>query len=312
MNKNDMILGASGVLVASTLWGTTGVAATFAPDVSPLAIGAAAMGIGGVLQALIALPQIAYSKSQIISQWKLLLVGSLAIMIYPLAFYSSMRLAGVAVGTVVSIGFAPIASALIEYFFDKKKLSKRFKAGALLGITGATILCIAKADTQLNYSLSALNSDVAGILLGIVAATTYALYSWDAHRLMKLGIPARAAMGTLFGVGGVFLFPTLILTGKPFLYSWSNAAVGIYMAIIPMFFGYLCFGYGLARIPASMATTISLFEPAVAAILAVVIVGEILPVAAWNGIALIICSLFVLTMPSVDLKSTLRKVYNRV
>lgn len=32
------------VLVASVLWGTTGTAATFAPAVGPLAIGAAAMG----------------------------------------------------------------------------------------------------------------------------------------------------------------------------------------------------------------------------------------------------------------------------
>jgi len=38
------------VLAASVLWGTTGTAATFAPAVGPLAIGAAAMGLGGLLQ----------------------------------------------------------------------------------------------------------------------------------------------------------------------------------------------------------------------------------------------------------------------
>ena len=42
------------VLAASVLWGTTGTAATFAPGVGPLAIGAAAMGLGGLLQALTA------------------------------------------------------------------------------------------------------------------------------------------------------------------------------------------------------------------------------------------------------------------
>jgi DME family drug/metabolite transporter len=35
------------ILVASLLWGTTGTVASFAPDVSPLAIGAFAMGFGG-------------------------------------------------------------------------------------------------------------------------------------------------------------------------------------------------------------------------------------------------------------------------
>lgn len=36
------------MLAASVLWGTTGTAATFAPAVGPLAIGAAAMGLGGL------------------------------------------------------------------------------------------------------------------------------------------------------------------------------------------------------------------------------------------------------------------------
>jgi len=46
--------GVAAVTAASALWGTTGTAATFTSGVGPLAIGAAALGIGGVLQALIA------------------------------------------------------------------------------------------------------------------------------------------------------------------------------------------------------------------------------------------------------------------
>ena len=51
--------GALSVVAASVLWGTTGTAATFAPGVSPLAIGAVAMGAGGLLQALVAARRIA-------------------------------------------------------------------------------------------------------------------------------------------------------------------------------------------------------------------------------------------------------------
>lgn len=50
--------GIAAILLTSILWGTTGTAATFAPDAGPLAIGAAALGIGGLLQALIALPSL--------------------------------------------------------------------------------------------------------------------------------------------------------------------------------------------------------------------------------------------------------------
>ncbi|VDY36490.1 Uncharacterised protein [Morganella morganii] len=74
--------------------GTTGVSATFAPDVSPVAIGAAAMGFGGLLQAAIAITPIRRSLGTFRQQWHLLLLGAVAVAVYPLAFYGSMRLAG--------------------------------------------------------------------------------------------------------------------------------------------------------------------------------------------------------------------------
>jgi DME family drug/metabolite transporter len=63
-----------------------------------------------------------------------------------------------------------------------------------------------------------------------------------------------------------------------------------------MFAGYVLFGWGLARIRASTATTLSLAETVVAAVLAVVVVGERLPALGWAGAAMIAGSLFVLTL----------------
>ena len=40
-------LGVAAILLTAVLWGTTGTAATFAPGAGPLAIGAAALGVGG-------------------------------------------------------------------------------------------------------------------------------------------------------------------------------------------------------------------------------------------------------------------------
>ena len=114
---------------------------------------------------------------------------------------------------------------------------------------------------------------------------------------MQRGIAPRAAMGATFGLGGLMLMPVLIVTGAPLLASWGNATAGLYMALVPMFLGYLCFGHGLARIPASTATTITLFEPVVAAGLAVVIVGERLPVLGWAGIVLILACLVCISSP---------------
>jgi drug/metabolite transporter, DME family len=105
-------------------------------------------------------------------------------------------------------------------------------------------------------------------------------------------------MGAVFGIGGILLLPVLAITGAPLVASWSNAAVGAYMALVPMFVGYVFFGWGLAHVPASTATTLSLLEPAVAAVLAILVVGERLPVTGWAGIALVISCLAVLTTPT--------------
>ena len=302
---NEYFLGVACVILAAILWGTTGVSATFAPEVGAAAIGAAAMGVGGLLQASIAIRTIARHARALHSQWRWLLLGALAVAIYPLAFYGSMRLAGVTVGTVVSIGTAPLLSAIIEMFMDGLRISIRWVIGAMLGLLGMLLLCLAESSGH--STLSAAPSISLGVALGLLAGLTYALYSWAARRLMQRQIPARAAMGSIFGIGGLLLMPVLFTTGAPFLASWNNAAVGIYMALVPMFLGYLCFGYGLARIQASTATTITLLEPVVAAALAAVIVGERLPTMGWIGVGLIFVCLVCITLPAHTRKQSLAK-----
>lgn len=295
-------IGTLAVLAASLLWGTTGTAATFAPEVGPLAIGAAAMGIGGLLQAAVAARVIAAHAAALRARAGLVLLGAAAVAVYPLAFYTSMRLAGVAVGTVVSLGSAPLAAALVERLVDRRRLSRRWLVGAGVGLLGMVLLCAAQAlggghgaDAPGSASPAA---SLGGVLLGLVAGATYALYSWVAHRLMQGAVPSRAAMGAVFGVGGVLLLPVLAVTGAPLVASWGNAAVGAYMALVPMFTGYVLFGWGLARVPVSTATTLTLLEPAVAAVLAVLVVGERLPAAGWVGVGLVVVCLAVLSVPA--------------
>jgi DME family drug/metabolite transporter len=287
--------GVAAILFAAVVWGTTGTAATFAPDVSAAAIGAAAMGVGGIAQAMIALRGINRSREALWEQRRLLVIGVLAVAVYPLAFYGSMRLAGVTVGTVMTIGSAPLLSALIEYVLDRTRLTTRWTIGALVGLIGMVFICV--GENASHGEVVGGESVPLGVALGLIGGLTYALYSWTARRMMLQGMRSSVAMGATFGLGGMLLVPVLVTTGGPFLASWSNAAVGVYMAAVPMFLGYLCFGYGLARVRASMATTITLLEPVIAAVLAVIIVGERLPVLGWIGVAMVVGCLAIITTP---------------
>lgn len=287
--------GVVAILFSAVVWGTTGTAATFAPDVSAAAIGAAAMGVGGVAQALVAARGIARSRAVLWNQRRLLVVGALSVAIYPLAFYGAMRLAGVTVGTVITIGSAPLLSALIEYLLDRRHLTLRWSMGALVGLIGMGLICV--AENLSHGEVVGGDSVPLGVFLGLIGGLTYALYSWSARKMMLQGTRSSVAMGATFGLGGLLLMPVLIATGGPFLASWTNAAVGIYMAAVPMFLGYLAFGVGLARVQASMATVITLLEPVVAAVLAVLIVGERLPNIGWIGVVMVVGCLVIISVP---------------
>ena len=254
------------------------------------------MGVGGLLQALCAVQPIACHWVNLRGRWLLVVLGAAAVAVYPLAFYSSMRLAGVALGTVVSIGSAPLASAVIERLAEQKVLTRRWMLGALIGVAGAGLLSFAGDSTERPGALAGTWAVPAGIVLGLVAGVTYALYSWAAHGLISRGVLSRAAMGAVFGLGGLLLMPVLAMTGRPLLESWTNFTVGAYMALVPMFAGYVLFGWGLARVRAKHGVPgLSLMETVVAAVLAVLVVGERLPALGWLGVAMVLGSLFVLT-----------------
>lgn len=280
--------GIAAIIVASVLWGTTGTAATFARGLGPLAIAAAALGIGGLLQAAIAVPAIREAWPRLSTEPGLVLLGIGAVAAYPLAFYSSMHNAGVAIGTVISIASAPLAAGLIEWLMGERPQG-RWALAVSLGVFGGILLCVSRPEGTASGG-----SAVLGIALGLVAGSTYAVYSWVARRLMTRGVSRAASMGTVFGGGGLLLMPILALTGGPLLTTTDTLLAAAYMALIPMFLGYVLFGFGLARVSASTALTTTLVEPTIATGLAVAIVGERLTATGWTGLSLVAASLLIL------------------
>jgi DME family drug/metabolite transporter len=186
------------VLAASVLWGT---AATFARPSGRWRSAPPRWGLGGLLQALTATPRIASERARLCANRGVPLTGAAAVAVFPLAFYTSMRLAGVAAGTVVSIGSAPLAAALIERTVDRQRLPARSVAAIVAGLAGIVLLCAAEgAQAQAGPGTAA--ATVAGVCLGLVVGLTYALYSWAAHRLMRRGAGRRRVMAGSGKLGG--------------------------------------------------------------------------------------------------------------
>ena len=277
------------VVVASIFWGTTGTASAFIPDVSPLGIGAFAMGVGGILLVLNAKKYLVSDKVKLLSQPKVLFIGSLCVAIYPLAFYSSMRLAGVAIGTVISIASAPFFTVMMERLISNKHITRRWKMSFTFGAIGVILLTSGRTH-YLDVTVASSNQ-VLGVLLGLVAGLTYATYSWSARQMIENGVNAKSAMASMFGLSAILLLPSLLFTGDNLFLDIKHISVALYMAIAPMFLGYLLFGQALKVIEASQATLITLLEPIVATILAIIIIGEAFSPIGWLGMGLMVICL---------------------
>jgi DME family drug/metabolite transporter len=283
------------LVLASLLWGTTGTAATFFPDdVSPLAIGACTMGIGGLLLFLTAIrPSVGVLRDRTARRWVAL--GALGVVVYPLAFYSGMDLAGVAVGNVVALGSGPIFAALLEWLWERHPLSPRWAVATGLALVGIVLLTLGRHPEQADAG-AASSGTLTGVALGLLAGFAYALYTYASSRAIRATGPSssRGVMGSMFGLGAVLLLPVLVATGAPLLQSPQTIAIAAYLAVGPMFVAYLLFGVGLRTIRSSAATTITLLEPVVATVLAVTVVGEQLDPLGWIGLALVLAGVVTL------------------
>jgi DME family drug/metabolite transporter len=283
------------ILAAALLWGTTGTAASFLPaDVPPVATGAATMAIGGLLLFAVT-PRLSWAalRSRATRGW--LLAGGACVVAYPLAFYSSMSLAGVAVGNVVSLGSAPVFAAVLERVVEGHRLRAAWWITTCLALSGVVLLGTAGPAHSGARGPGTPEDAALGLLLGLVAGASYAGYTYCSRRAMERGCGSRAAMGAVFGVGAVLLLPVLLATGAPLAQSGGSLAITGYLALGPMFLAYLLFGAGLRSVASSAATTLTLLEPVVATLLAVTVVGERLAPLGWAGMALIGLALALLT-----------------
>jgi DME family drug/metabolite transporter len=277
------------VVLAASLWGTTGTAAFFlGADVSPLAIGAVTMGVGGVLLAL-------WGGTATLALWRdpnsrvLLIAGAIGTIVYPLAFYSGMATAGIALGNVIALGLGPLTAALLEWGVDRRRPSLSWWIASSVALAGIALMAVAKVELG-----GGRPGNVAlGVGLAAVAGLAYGAYTYVFGKLADRGHSPRAVAGGVFGAGAPILLVVLIVTGAPLVATPERLGIVVYLVLGPMVIAYLAFTAALRTLRASTVATIALIEPVIATALAVLVVGEVLGSSAVVGIVLVLVSLVV-------------------
>ena len=280
------------VLMAAVLWGTTGTAQAFAPvSAQPVVIGAVRLAIGGTALLLFAAIQgrlVGYQQLQ----FRPTLLGAASIAAYQLCFFAGVSLTGVAVGTIVAIGSAPILAGLLGWLVEKERPSNRWTAATLLAVSGCTLLIA---------SGGALNVHVGGVLLALGAGACYAVYAHSSKKLLAEHSPDLVT-AVLFFLGAVFLLPILLVGDLSWLAVGRGLIVAFHLGLVATALAYILFTRGLVGIPVSSAVTLSLAEPLTAALLGIFLLHEQLSLQGFFGIGLILAGLTLLTIASYKKK----------
>ncbi|MCH1866820.1 DMT family transporter [Nocardioides sp. CFH 31398] len=284
------------VLAAAVCFATTGSAVAIADvDASPLAVGALRVLVGGAVLGLVALPALGRrrgSENRRVGAGGLGLaaVGALGVLAYQPTFFAGTAANGVAVGTVVALGTAPVATGVLESVVRRRPPTVRWALATAVALAGVVLVGgVVGVDPG---SVSGL-----GVAASFGAGASYAVYAVVGKVLLDRGWGPSTTMGSVFGLAALGSVPVLLLTAPPALLAPRGLALGLWLGLVTTALAYLLFGWGLARLRATTASTLTLAEPLTATLLGLLVLGERLGPVASAGLLLIALGIVVLTAP---------------
>jgi DME family drug/metabolite transporter len=285
--------GVVAVLLAALCFATTGTAQELADvDASPVAVGLGRIVLGGALLALAAAwttrrarPSTPARRARRVPSALVALVGAAGVLAYQPTFFEGTRSNGVAVGTVVALGSAPVITGVLDAVLTRRLPDRRWGVATALALAG--VACVS--------GLVGGDADAGpAVLWSVGAGASYALYTLSAKELLGRGWSSGTTMGVLFGVAALAGLPALVVLAGPWLWSAGGLLLVGWLGVVTTAVAYLLFGWGLARLPAADVATLTLAEPLCATLLGVGLLGERLDTTALVGLVVLAAGLLVL------------------
>lgn len=283
------------IVFAAILWGTTGSSQALAPaGVNPLVIGAMRMAVGGSTLFIYALFT-GVTKDIFRVDKKLLLLSALCMAFYQPLFFLGVSKTGIAIGTALSLGSAPIFSALIE-ILSGDKINIKWIISTFLSVLGCILLFSSQNSTDMN---------ILGSILSLGAGLAYAIYVKSSHTLFEKSNRVLVN-GLVFLTSAIILSPILFVYDISWIFSTRGLVIILHLGVIATAISYSLFAYGLSTTSTPRAVTLTLAEPLTATLLGIFAFKESFTLLSLIGALLLLCGLIANTF-SVDEKNNLSK-----
>jgi DME family drug/metabolite transporter len=299
------------VLAAALLFGTTGTSMALGPeDTTPLSVGAVRLVIGGTGLALIAFvlarrharqasaagrpPAPGLSEGGARPLALMALTGFCLALYQPLFFLGTER-NGVAVGTVVALGSAPILAGLLEWGLTRRVPSGTWMTATALATVGVVLLGF---GGEAAGSGGGGGTDPVGLLGSVGAGATFAVIANVQRRLLDEGWDPFTVVGSMGASSAVLSALVLPFVDLAWLATPAGVVMALWLGIATISIAYVMFTWGLGGLTAATAATLTLGEPLTASVLGIAVLGERLSALAIIGLIILATGLALLAWGS--------------
>ncbi len=271
------------VLFAAICFATTGASRALGPDnATSLGVAAIRFAVGAIalfaITAIVRKPDVT-TVSQPLYIW---VVAGFGQAMYGATFFAAVHETGVAVGTVVALGSAPILTGVLSAMLFRSLPTRTWIQATTIAIAGMSLIVLSGKNT----TVSAI-----GILYALGAGFGYALFALASKRIVESGVASDVAMARVFGIAAVMLGPTLFFVNIDWVLTTGGISLGLWLGIVTVALAYWAYASGLARLEPRETTMITLAEPVVATVLGALVLDERPAALAWMGIVVVIVAL---------------------
>lgn len=187
----------------------------------------------------------------------------------------------------VAVSTAPLFTALLGFVLLKEEgFGLRFVAGFVIAISGIALISFQEGPAH---------ASAIGVLLCLVGALTWAVYSIVIKRLSSFGYDTIAVTKRVFAWGLIYMVVTLVATGDvfPFAALTEPTVMGnlAFLGILASAGCFVTWGYSVKHLGATSASAYIYLQAPVTVVWAVILLGEPFTAAIVVGLALVIVGL---------------------